>query len=722
MASNKYAVDYANRAVGCKNCKVKIEKNQLRIIKIVTNTLDVEGEKKTYYHPMCIFDILKRSRGNTKKIKSLDDLECWEMLEKDDIGSIKNLIVEFNSTDSLKKRKISNDGSIPKKMKLDESISKKITIDKQPGQPNTRIGNDRHPDNSFKEFSRICADISAMSGSLAKTDVVRTLFNDGFSGDVYVWVRLLLPGVVKRVYNLQSKQLIKLFARIFNAIEGVMLTDLENGDLAQTIATFYAKSELTIPEESSLSIFTVDDYLENLKNMTTEDEQRGELTKIIGKCTVNDLKMFIRLIKGDLRIQAGAKVILDALHPQANEAFNSFRNIDAVLDKILELKKSGVVNGSLDIGISLMQPIQPMLAKPCKSVDEVFERCPNGIYSEIKYDGERVQLHKNGGEFKYFSRSLKPVAQHKIKHFDEFITRAFPDGSDLILDAEVLMVDVKTGAPLPFGSLGVHKAAGFEDAVPCLFVFDCIYYNGENLLNKPIRDRRTLLTQHMVEVKNVIKLSEMKIITQKSELTEMINDVLNLGLEGLVLKDVLSVYEPGKRRWLKIKKDYLNNGAMADSADLVVLGGWYGTGSKGGIISIFLMGCRDEENDKWRTVTKVHTGHDDATLEVLQSQLGPNMNKIKRDYNSIPTWLDCARILTPDFVVEDPKQSQVWEITGAEFSKSDIHSANKTSIRFPRVTRIRNDKNWETATTLKELCKLAKTSRESANIKLDYVK
>jgi DNA ligase-3 len=31
---------------------------------------------------------------------------------------------------------------------------------------------------------------------------------------------------------------------------------------------------------------------------------------------------------------------------------------------------------------------------------------------------------------------------------------------------------------------------------------------------------------------------------------------------------------------------------MADSADLVVLGGWYGTGQKGGLISIFLMGCQ----------------------------------------------------------------------------------------------------------------------------------
>ena len=74
------------------------------------------------------------------------------------------------------------------------------------------------------------------------------------------------------------------------------------------------------------------------------------------------------------------------------------------------------------------------------------------------------------------------------------------------------------------------------------------------------------------------------------------------------MKDRLSIYEPGKRHWLKVKKDYLDEGAMADTADLVVLGAWYGTGNRGGILSIFLMGCFDGKMGKWCTVTKVHSG------------------------------------------------------------------------------------------------------------------
>lgn len=47
----------------------------------------------------------------------------------------------------------------------------------------------------------------------------------------------------------------------------------------------------------------------------------------------------------------------------------------------------------------------------------------------------------------------------QVSHFKEYIPKAFPHGKDLILDAEVLMMDTKTGNPLPFGTLGVHKVS-----------------------------------------------------------------------------------------------------------------------------------------------------------------------------------------------------------------------------------------------------------------------
>ncbi len=64
----------------------------------------------------------------------------------------------------------------------------------------------------------------------------------------------------------------------------------------------------------------------------------------------------------------------------------------------------------------------------------------------------------------------------------------------------------------------------------------------------------------------------------------------------------------------------------------------------------------------------------------------------------------------PDFVTIDPEEAPVWEISGAEFTESKYHTA--LSIRFPRVTRIRDDKDFSTHTNLKQLHQLAKASKE----------
>ena len=169
---------------------------------------------------------------------------------------------------------------------------------------------------------------------------------------------------------------------------------------------------------------------------------------------------------------------------------------------------------------------------------------------------------------------------------------------------------------------------------------------------------------------------------------------------------------------IKVKKDYLNDGSMADSADLVVLGGWSGTGKKGGQISSFLMGVCDQDKGKWCTVTKVAIGFDDATLAQLQQELGPGMDRIAGDWDRVPSWLRVTRQMVPEFVVRNPDKSPVWEITGAEFSRAEMHTASGISIRFPRVTRRRSDKTVETATTLAQLRHLYEESKKNIDVNI----
>lgn len=492
-----------------------------------------------------------------------------------------------------------------------------------------------------------------------------------------------------------------------------MQNHLEQGDVGETIKFFYDQSNSITPAKRSLlSVEEIDQFLEDLSKLSKFDEQTKHFKTIVHKCTSNDLKMIIRLIKHDLRMNAGAKHILEAVHPSAYETYQSCRDLSMVIKKYYK-QKADISSKST---VNIMTPVLPMLAEACKSVDYAMKKCPNGIYSEIKYDGERVQVHKRELDFKYFSRSLKPVMQHKVSYFKEFIPKAFPHAKDLILDCEILMVDTITGKPLPFGTLGIHKKNEFKNSSVCLFVFDCIYYNGEVLISRPLRDRKSILKACMTEIPNKVMLSEMKEIHKPEDLTDMIAKVLKQGLEGLVLKDILGLYEPGKRHWLKIKKDYLFDGKMADSADLIVLGAWYGTGKKGGKMSVFLMGCFDPEKKKYCTVCKVHTGHDDKTLERLQTQL--EMIKISGDRTRVPSWLICTKSMIPDFIAKDPKLQPVWEITGAEFTQHDVHTADGISIRFPRVTKIRNDKNWKSATSLPELHILFKNSKQNIDISL----
>ncbi|KAM6192248.1 DNA ligase 3 isoform 1-T2 [Sarcoramphus papa] len=748
MAEQRYCVDYAKRGTaGCKKCKEKIVKGMVRIGKIVPNPFtESGGDMKEWYHVKCIFEKLEKARATTKKIEDITDLEGWEELQDGEKELINKHISEANSkaASTPKKKvivqaKLTATGQLttkdplalitpsPKKFsgftakpKNSEDVSANYS---HKSSLSAKKCDPKHKDCLLREFRKLCAMVAEKPSYNVKTQIIQDFLKkgsggDGFHGDVYLTIKLLLPGVIKIVYNLNDKQIVKLFSRIFNCSQEEMVRDLEQGDVSETIRLFFEQSKSCPPAAKSLlTIQEVDEFLIQLSKLTKEDDQQSVLQHITRRCTGNDLKCIIRLIKHDLKMNAGAKHVLDALDPNAYEAFKASRNLQDVVERVLknqqEAEKMPGLKRTLSVQASLMTPVQPMLAEACKSIEYAMKKCPNGMYAEIKYDGERVQVHKNGDHFSYFSRSLKPVLPHKVAHFKDFIPQAFPGGQSMILDSEVLLIDNKTGKPLPFGTLGVHKKAAFQDANVCLFVFDCIYFNDMSLMDRPLCERRKFLHDNMVEIPNRILFSEMKHVTKASDLADMITRVIREGLEGLVLKDIKGNYEPGKRHWLKVKKDYLNEGAMADTADLVVLGAFYGQGSKGGMMSIFLMGCYDPKSEKWCTVTKCSGGHDDATLARLQTEL--DMVKISKDPSKIPRWLKINKIYYPDFIVPDPKKAPVWEITGAEFSKAEAHTADGISIRFPRCTRIRDDKDWKTATNLQQLKELYQLSKEKAD-------
>ncbi|ALA62396.2 DNA ligase [Turkeypox virus] len=546
--------------------------------------------------------------------------------------------------------------------------------------------------NSFKEFRQLCLFIYRESRYIEKTRIIHDYIHTRFKGNIHILIKLLLPGIDSLKYNISDKQIVKLFSKILcidvNEINSYV-TGI--GDVAYVIGSFLKISDIKYLSESILTIDEVYEFLLRLSRLTKERDKIKEFSNLLPKCTPNDIRYIIRLVKHDIRINAGPKHILSALHHDAYKFFKLSNDLEYVINKCLD--------NNIEPSIRLMTPIKPMLANICKTFSEARQKCLGKMLIEFKYDGERIQIHKDRNSFKYFSRSLKPVIPHKIEELEESLMQAFPNTKNIILDAELILLDKDTKQPLPFGTLGINKKTMYDNACTCLFIFDCMYFNDSSIINIPLNERREIISKNIIEISNRILLSETKVINTDKELCNLLHKVLSKGIEGFVIKDASGIYEPGVRRWMKVKKDYLDNGSMADKADLVVLGAYYGKGYKSGILSSFLMGCYDDNNKKWCSVTKCSGGHSDKELIRIQKSI----RIVEFDKEQIPDWLCINKKHYPDVIISDIRYAPVWEIIGSEFTKSNTHTASNISIRFPRCTRIRDDKDYLTATTLKEL-------------------
>nr|BDT63206.1 MAG: DNA ligase 3-like protein [Hemigrapsus takanoi nimavirus]GBG35356.1 SCV_095-like protein [Hemigrapsus takanoi nimavirus] len=706
----------------CKVCKNTFERGQLRIARLVPNPFkknDANADRmKLWHHVDCIFETFRCARASTVKIDDpVADVEGWIDIAEQDKALITEKVTEL----------LRNSSGAAKPKKKNKASASTTTIYPFSDQDPTL----------FNTFCTLCACLEAEPRYKKKSEIVSTYLskikrNEKSATEVLV-VRMLLPKTANsdRIYNLKPVSLMKIFSKIFTTRPSIDFLKEEFkriGDVSIVIGDAYVNEHASssigdssggsrLSMKSSISLAEMDDMLFELSGKSREKEQINITKRVLNKLrSREEVINFIRLVVGNLRIKAGAKHVLDGVGVGAYDAFCTSRNINEAVSAGHQPSSSS----SATTAPRVFVPVMPMLAQSCKSSGAAVEKVGRGdgrqrlLYSEIKYDGERVQVHKKENRFAFFSRALKPVAEHKVEDVKEYVVDAFPEAESIILDAEVLVVCKKTGKPLPFGTLGKKKREEFADSANnCLFVFDVLLYNGENMLNRSLSDRRALLEKVMIEQKNRVVLSELvKIENGKEELDGMLQLVVESGLEGLMVKDIKGQYEPGKRHWLKIKKDYLNEGAMADTADLVVLGAWYGKGRKGGLLSTFLMGCLDKRTGEWKTVTKAHTGLDDATLKRLQDEMKAIMVKSgEEEGRSFKLVKSLA--MKPDYIVKDPKKAPVWELTGAEFTKdvtggghgnwTTNHTANGISVRFPRITRERRDKNWETATSMEEL-------------------
>nr|AUF81970.1 DNA ligase [Cryptophlebia leucotreta granulovirus] len=337
------------------------------------------------------------------------------------------------------------------------------------------------------------------------------------------------------------------------------------------------------------------------------------------------------------------------------------------------------------------KPIEPMLAQPCKSFDSITfkEMCV-----EIKYDGDRMQVHKFDGKITCYKRNLNEY--QKCENLKVIIANTISHVENVILDCEV-----------------INNSE--------IIVFDLLYLNDRCLINEPLCNRKQLLSDVMRYQNSIFKCIEYILSEDKHLVESWVKEVLCLEndndtsiLEGVVIKHWNGVYEPKRKKWLKLKKNYFKN---VCSADLVVVGGWLNNKKGGEKITIYLVTAPffDYEHKKWMFL---------PVSKVKFSKL--NYEHLMEPYSSETCdWLvndEHLKMLNkvPDVVAKNPLCMPVWEMEG-DFIHSDNAwiwnnvSHNYVSIRLPRFIKVRDDKTYKEATTIFDLQLLSSITNNSFN-------
>ncbi len=470
--------------------------------------------------------------------------------------------------------------------------------------------------------------------------------------------------------------------------------------------------------EEKLTVTRVYNTLLRVAMATGEGSRDLKLRLVAGLLTEaspKEAKYIVRFIEGKLRLGVGDATILDALAiafgggAHAREVIERAYNLRADLGSIARIVMEQGVEALKDVKPQVGVPVRPMLAERHNDPAEILRKVGGRGLVEYKYDGERGQIHKDGDKIYIFSRRLENIT-HMYPDVVE-IARKYIRAEKAIIEGEIVAIDPDTMELRPFQELmrrkrkhEIHKA--MREVPVAVFLFDALYKDGEDLTMKPLPVRRKYL-EEMIQATETWMPTPYIITSDPEELNKFFLKAIEDGAEGVMVKAIhdQSIYRAGARGWLwiKFKRDYKSE--MIDTVDLVVVGGFYGKGRRGGKIGTLLMAAYDPKTDTFKTVCKVGSGFTDEDLDRMEEILGPY--RIPHKHPRVESKVE------PDVWFAPAK---VAEIIGAELTLSPMHTCclGKVkpgvgiSIRFPRFIRWRDDKNPEDATTEEELLEMYK--------------
>eukprot|EP00111_Clytia_hemisphaerica_P007155 TCONS_00020786-protein len=487
----------------------------------------------------------------------------------------------------------------------------------------------------------------------------------------------------------------------------------EAGDFA-SVAFVILKSRC--PEQGSMTIENINNALDSIAQANVEKERdtaKATILKVIRTTSALEQKWFIRVMLKEMKFGLNENSIFPLYHKDALELFNVCNSLSKVC---LDLHDENIELNETEI--SLFTPFRPMLGQRVVLEDVEKLMHHRHFIIETKIDGERMQMHKNEDEYRYFSRNSNDYSENfgitKYRgSFTPHVTHLFKeDIKTCILDGEMVGFDDEIDNFVLKGSNIDIKSDHLVGVHPCFVVFDVLMVNGENLANVPLEDRIKRTETLFDSERGRLEIVERKLGKSKEDVINSINKAVDKREEGIVIKDPSSIYKPSKRKgsgWLKLKPEYVD--ALGDDLDLIILGGEYGSGKRrGGMISHFLLGVAvtpdtpGERPTKFMTFGKVGSGYSDKELKSICDQLNPHWKKFQGPTSSIIFTDGCKE--KPDVVIE-PRDSIIVQIKASEITPSDKYKCQCT-MRFPRMERVRDDKSWFECMTFDELEEMKK--------------
>lgn len=593
------------------------------------------------------------------------------------------------------------------------------------------------------KFNELCVyfeKIEETPSRLEMTRILADLFHkisiDEIDRVLYLLQGRLTPLYEQLDFGLGEKMIIRSLI-ISLSVDGELFTKKYKliGDLGKTVENFKREQQSMFEQDMSvMQVFNALHQIATAQGIGSQDVKLTLLSELVQKLDALSCRYVIRIPTNTLRLGFSDMTILDAfswmltkdksLRPEIEKAYH----VRPDLGFIGKTLKSEGIKGIKHVKPQLFTPIIMMKAERMSNPTDILEKIGSGII-EPKYDGFRLQVHfsKKNGRVRLYSRGLEDVT-YMYPDIVEGVKKEVV-ANEVIFEGEAIGFDPVTHSFLPFQETVQRKRKyGIDNKakeIPLkLFVFELLYFDKTNYLHIPFQTRRgqlnKLINKKGVQKNNTLLLSPEQMSTTIDDIDKAFTEAVEKGLEGIMVKKLDGVYQPGARgwNWIKYKKSYSSK--LSDTIDCLVMGYDYGKGKRTDFgIGAFLVGVLDEKRGEYVTIAKIGTGLTDSEWRELEKRA--QIVKLPKKFARY----DVDKMMEVDVWV---KPSIVVEIRADEITRSPTHTAGRVlkrtktgnalevdvsgyALRFPRLERFRDDKRVEDITTLKEIVSIFKDQK-----------